>query len=77
MSSQETIDPSQITCLKTLSEKLNPESFKRLTRDQKFLLSVYHRWEAAARDPCGRLFIHQAHKNPSPPTHGSNTPTAI
>lgn len=77
MSSQETTDLSQITCLKTLSEKLDPESIRRLPKETVDLLYVYLKWEAAARDPCGHLFIHQAHKKPSLPTRNSSTHMAI
>lgn len=77
MSSQETTDLSQITCLKTLSEKLDPASMRRLPNAKKDLLFAYLRWEKSARDSCGPVFIHQAYKSPSRPTRGSNTPTAI
>lgn len=77
MSSQETTDLSQITCLKELSEKLDPASMRRLDPKTKELLYAYLRWDRAARDPCGRLFIHQAYRNPSRHTQSSNTHTAI
>lgn len=75
MSSQETTDFSQITCLKTLSEKLDPASMRLLPKEKQDLLYAYLRWENAARVSCGPVFIHQAYKSPSPPTRGSNTPT--
>ena len=76
-SSTETTDLSQTTCLKTLSEQLNPELIRRLDPKKREALSAYLKWEAAARDPCGRLFIHQAHKNHSQATPGSSIHTAI
>lgn len=70
-------DGSTSNCLKSLLENLDVDSFKTLPQETKFLLYAYRRWVAAAQDPCGHLFIHQAFKNPSPPQPASNTPMAI
>lgn len=70
-------DGSTSNCLKSLLENLDVDSFKTLPQETKFLLYAYRRWVAAAQDPCGHLFIHQAFKSPSPPQLESNTPMAI
>ena len=63
--------------LKDIAESSDIEFLKSLTPNTKFLVSVYLRWVNAARDPCGRQFIHQAYKRSSPHTQESNSTLAM
>ena len=63
--------------LKDIAESSDIEFLKSLTPNTKFLVSVYLRWVNAARDPCGRQFIHQAYKKDSHRQHESSSTSAM
>ena len=61
--------------LETSLQNLDKNSWKKLSPERKFLVSVYHKWVQSAKSNCGTPFIAQAHKKPYLPTPGLNSST--